>query len=43
MTRVDGDSGQGGADFVDDGVPATAVGKMSRQEWNKHYSIKTKP
>ena len=43
VTRFDGDRDHGGADLVDDGVPATAVGKMSRQEWNKHYSIKTKP
>ena len=42
MTRFDGDSDHGGADLIDDGVPATAVGKTSRQEWNKHYSIETK-
>ena len=43
VTRFDGDRDHGGADLVDDGVPATAVGKTSRQEWNKHYSIKAKP
>ena len=43
VTRFDGDSDHGGADLVDDGVLGTAVGKTSRQEWNKHYSIETKP
>ena len=43
VTCFDIDSDHGGADLVDDGVPATAVGKTSRQEWNKHYSIETKP
>ena len=43
VTRFDGDRDHGGADLVDDGVPATTVGKMSRQEWNKHYSIEAKP
>ena len=43
VTRFDGGRDHGGADLIDDGVPATAVGKMSRQEWNKHYSIETKP
>ena len=43
VTRFDGDRDHGGADLVDDSVPATAVGKMSRQEWNKHYNIETKP
>ena len=42
-TRFDGDRDHGGADLVDDGVPATTVGKTSRQEWNKHYSIEAKP
>ena len=42
VTRFDGDSDHGGADLVDDGVLATAVGKTSRQEWNKHYSFETK-
>ena len=42
VTRFDGDSDHGRADLVDDGVPATAVGKMTKQEWIKHYSIETK-
>ena len=42
MTWFDGDSDHGGADFVDDGVPATIVGKMTKQEWIKHHSIKMK-
>ena len=42
-TCFDGDQDHGGADLVDDSVPATVVGKTSRQEWNKHYSIETKP
>ena len=32
VTRFDGDSDHGGADLVDDGVPATAVGKTTKQE-----------
>ena len=43
VTRFDGDRDHGGADLVDDSVRVTAVGKTSRQEWNKHYSIETKP
>ena len=43
VTRFDGDRDHGGADLVDDGVPVTAVGKTSRQEWNKYYSIEAKP
>ena len=42
MTRFDGDSDHGGANFVDDGAPATAVGKTTKQEWIKHYSIEMK-
>ena len=42
VTRVDGDSAHGGEDFVGDIVPATAVGKMTKQEQNKDHSIKTK-
>ena len=42
VTRFDGDSDHGGADFVDDGVLATAVGKMTKQEWIKHHNIETK-
>ena len=43
VTRFDGDRDHGGEDLVDDGVSTTAVGKTSRQEWNKHYCIKMKP
>ena len=43
VTRFDGGRDHGGADLIDDGVPATAVGKTSRQEWNEHYSIVMKP
>ena len=43
MTRVDGDSGHGIANFVGDRVSVTVVSKTSRQEWNKYYSIETKP
>ena len=42
VTWFDGDSDHGRADFVDDGVPATIVGKMTKQEWIKHHSIKMK-
>ena len=42
VTRFDSDSDHGGADLVDDGVSATAVGKTTKQEWIKHYSIETK-
>ena len=42
VTRFDGDSDHGGADFVDDGVLATAMGKMTKQEQIKHHCIKTK-
>ena len=43
VTRFDGDRDHGGADLVDNNISVTAVGKTSRQEWNKHYSIETKP
>ena len=43
VTRFDGDRDHDRVDLVDDSVPATAVGKTSRQEWNEHYSIKTNP
>ena len=43
VTSFDGDRDHGGEDLVDDNVTATAVGKTSRQEWNKYYSIETKP
>ena len=42
VTWVDGDSAHGGEDFVGDVVPATAVGKMTKQGRNKDHSIKTK-
>ena len=42
-TRFDGARDHGGADLVDDSVSATAVGKMSRQERNEHYSIEVNP
>ena len=42
LTWFDGDSDHGGADFVNDGVPVTAVGKTTKQEWIKHHSIETK-
>ena len=42
VMRFDGDSDHGGADHVDNGVSATTVGKMTKQEWIKHYSIKMK-
>ena len=43
VTRFDDDRDHSGADLVDDSVPVTAVGKTSRQEWNEHYNITTKP
>ena len=42
VTWVDGDSDHGRADFVDDGVSATAVGKTTKQEWIKYQNIETK-
>ena len=39
VTRFDGDNVHGGADFVDDGVSTTAVGKTTKQERIKHHSI----
>ena len=42
VMRVDGDSAHGREDFVGDVVPATAVGKMTKQERNKDHSIKMK-
>ena len=43
VTSFNGDCDHGGADLVDDNVPATVVGKTSKQEWNEHYSIETNP
>ena len=42
MTRVDGDSGHGGANFVGDGVSVTAVNKITKQERIKNHSVETK-
>ena len=39
VTRFDGDNDHDGADFVDDGVPASVVGKTTKQEWIKHHNI----
>ena len=33
----------GGTKFVGDGVPATAVDKTAKQQWNEHYGIETMP
>ena len=41
MTRVDGDSGHGEAEIVGEGVPATAVGKTTKQQGSKHHGIET--
>ena len=43
VTRVNVDSGHGGADFVNGGVPATVVGKTSKQQWIKHHDNETEP
>ena len=40
MTRFDGDSDHGGAGFTDGGVPATAVGKTSKQQVIEHHGNK---
>ena len=40
VTRVDVDSGHGGADFIDGGVPVTAVGKTSKQQVIEHHGNK---
>ena len=39
VTRFDGDSDHCGVDLVDDDVPMTAVGEMTKQEQIKHHSI----
>ena len=39
VTRFDGDSDHNGADLIDDGVLATAVGKTTKQEQIKHHRI----
>ena len=40
VTRFDGDSDHGGADFIDGGVPVTAVVKMSKQQVIEHHRNK---
>ena len=40
VTRCDGDSNHDRADFVDDGVPATAMGKTSKQQVIEHHGNK---
>ena len=40
MTRFDGDSDHGGADFADGGVPVTTVGKTSKQQVIEHHGNK---
>ena len=42
VTRFDGDRDHSGGNHIDDSVPAIAVAKTSRQEWNEHYSIEMK-
>ena len=43
VTRVDVDSGHGGAKLIGGGVSVTAVGKMTKQQRVKYHSIETKP
>ena len=42
MTRDDVHGDHGGAKIVGDGVPAIAVGKMTKQQGIKHHDIETK-
>ena len=42
MTRVDGDSGHGVANFVGDGFSVIAVSKMTKPERIKHHNVETK-
>ena len=43
VTRDDVHGDHGGAKIVGDGVPVTAVGKMTKQQGIKHHGIETKP
>ena len=43
VTRDDVHGYHGGAKIVGEGVPATAVGKMTKQQWIKYHSIEMKP
>ena len=43
VTRDDVHGDHGGAKIVGDGVPATAVGKVTKKQWIKYHSIETKP
>ena len=43
VTRDDVHGDHGGAKIVGDGVPATAGGKMTKQQGIKHHVIETKP
>ena len=40
---VDVHGGHDEAEIVGEGVPVTAVGKMTKQQWIKYHSIETKP
>ena len=42
VTRVDGDSGHGGANFIGDRVSVTAVSKTTKQERINYHSVETK-
>ena len=43
VTRDDVHGDHGGAKIIGDGTPATAVGKMTKQQGIKHHRIETKP
>ena len=43
VTRVDVDSGHGGAIFDDGDAPVAVVVKMRIQRFTKHYIIEAKP
>ena len=42
VTCFHGDNDHSGANFVNDGVLATVVGKTTKQEWIKYHSIEMK-